>query len=533
MGEQPDALRALLHAVVSVSDTHDVSDVLQRVVSTACAITGARYGAFVVLDPSPRAIGALVTHGVSDEERELIARLPAGEGVLRLVLDASGPVRLLDVAAHPAFAGFPPGHPPVTTFLGVPVHDDGTLTGQLYLVDKADGSEFTPGDEDLLVTLAATAGGAIARARAHAASLRREGWLQASTEITNALLSQVRRGDAIAFIARRARQVAGADLALVLLRHDGELLVECVDGPGSRVAAGDRVTAQGAIGHVAAGGDAVRTLGDPGALALGVERALIAPLRTSTGALGVLVVATGRDVGVDPDDELSMVAGFAEQAAVALELAHAQADRARVAVFLDRDRIARDLHDLIAQRLYAVGLMLKVVERLEIDQEERVRRIEEIRDELDGAVKDLRRAIYSLHRGPGRGNLEGDVRDTVGAVTPSLGFAPSVSVTGPVGDVPEPVSDHLVAVLREALSNVARHAAATWASVVVEVGRDVVLTVTDDGRGYSGGPDGSGLPNARHRAASLGGTCMIGATGGRGTRLRWRVPVSAAAVLDT
>ena len=221
-----------------------------------------------------------------------------------------------------------------------------------------------------------------------------------------------------------------------------------------------------------------------------------------------------------------MAAGFAEQAALALELARAQTDRARLAVYEDRDRIARDLHDVVVQRLFAVGLSLRTMSRRTLPEDEQLRRIDQAVDDLDATVKELRRSIFQLHRRPGEGDLRADLEGIVAAARTPLGFMPEFSVEGPVESVPDLVVPHLLAVLREALSNAARHAGATAVDVRLTVGDEIVLTVVDDGRGLDGAGRRGGLVNMERRADSLGGACVIATVPSGGTSVNWRVPAT-------
>jgi len=216
---------------------------------------------------------------------------------------------------------------------------------------------------------------------------------------------------------------------------------------------------------------------------------------------------------------------FAAQVSLVLEVAESQEDRARLAVFEDRDRIGRDLHDLVIQRLFAVGLTLENTSRLA--GEGRVAdRISAAVDQLDVTIKDIRRTIFELGNPRRAADLRDEINETVAAVVPSLGFKPQVRTMGAVhSGVSDEVRAHLLAVLHEALSNVARHALATSVTVVLEVSGDqVVLTVADDGRGLRGAHTGNGLRNMHERAEKLGGTCELGPAGDTGTRVVWQVP---------
>jgi signal transduction histidine kinase len=523
-----DRLHALLEAVVAVTADLELPAVLERIVATACDLSGARYGALGVLDPHRRRLREFVTFGISNEDRAAIGPLPTGHGVLGVLIHDPRPLRLEDIREHPKSSGFPPHHPVMRTFLGVPVRVQDAVFGNLYLAEKEGAEGFSESDEEIVVALAAAAGIAIEKARLYEESRRRERWLAAAAEITNALLTEVRRLDALALVAARARDVSDVDVAAILLRSEEGLVVEVVDGDRSPLRAGDTIEATGPVADAAAGRGPVVLEPDDDA-ALGMAQTVLVPMRSATGTVGVLVLGRhpGRDVTVTEQD-IVMASAFAEQAALALELARGQSDRARLAVYEDRDRIARDLHDLVVQRIFAVGLSLRTMTTRSLDQAEQARRIGQAVDDLDLTVKELRRSIFQLHSRPGEGDLRADLEAIVSAARSSLGFMPEFSIEGPASAVPDPAVRHLVAVLREALSNVARHAKASTATVDIVIGADLELSVTDDGVGMEGATRRSGLANMSDRAEALGGHCAFREAPGGGTVVRWVVPLSGA-----
>ena len=251
-----DRLRGLLDAVVGIASDLDLDSVLERIVRAACQLADARYGALGVLRPGPdRRLREFVTHGLTDEQRARIGDLPRGHGILGVIIDSPEPLRLNTLGDHPRSFGFPPNHPPMSTFLGVPIRIRDKVFGNLYLTEKQSGDGFTTDDEEIVVGLAAAAGVVIENARLYKEAARRERWLEAAAEITAALLGAVRRDEALGLVADRAREVAGADVAAVLLRHqDGRLLVEVTSGPLPDDAAGTEVptvgTVAGAVLHI-------------------------------------------------------------------------------------------------------------------------------------------------------------------------------------------------------------------------------------------------------------------------------------------
>jgi signal transduction histidine kinase len=306
-------------------------------------------------------------------------------------------------------------------------------------------------------------------------------------------------------------------------------VVEVADGVGTDSLPGTLLQRSGPLASVLDEGTSVVVAGHE--VGLGdLGSVLVVPMRAASGLVGALAVGIDarRGAAMIAQDE-QMTIGFAQQAALTLEIARAQSDRARLAVYEDRDRIGRDLHDLVVQRIFAVGLSLRNVGRLDLPPEERNRRIAQAVDDLDATVKDVRRSIFQLHTRPGEGDLRADLEGIVASAQMTLGFVPDFSAHGSLRSVPDAVVPDLVAVLRESLSNAARHAAATRVEVCVEADEDeVTLTVTDDGRGIGASTRRSGLANIHDRAAVHGGTCVLtsGEPSGRGTRVEWRVPVN-------
>lgn len=525
-GTADSRLQALLQAVVSVNTEVELPVVLETIVSTACGLVGARYGALGVVASRSQSLSEFVTYGISAEQRAEIGPLPTGRGVLGVLIHEPEPLRLVDVSEHPQSSGFPANHPTMKSFLGVPIHVHGEVFGNLYLSEKTGGAAFTSSDEDIVVALAAAAGTAIYKAKLLVAARRRTRWLDAAAEITNAFLHQTPRGESLRLLCVRAREVAEVDVASILLGSPETLVVEVVDGPKAKIYEGDEIVAAGPLADVMNGQVATLVDGAGWGSQFALEQTILAPMRSSDTVVGVLVLGLhGQTERFEFDNEVTMAAGFAEQAALALQLAVAESDRVRLEIYQDRDRIARDLHDLVVQRLFAVGLSLRTMTRDTMPRDEQLRRIEQGVDDLDATVKELRRSIFRLHSRPGEGDLRADLEDVVLASRSSLGFMPEFLVEGTVASVPEAVAGNLIAVLRESLSNAARHAEASSvvASLVVSEER-VMLTITDDGRGVSDAPHRGGLANMKERAATLGGSCFVDSPQGSGTTVTWTVP---------
>ena len=534
-----ERLRVLLDAVVGIAGDLDLDSVLERIVRVSCQLADAQYGALGVLGSGPdRRLKQFITHGLTAEQRAAIGDLPRGHGILGVIIDSPEPLRLQRLADHPQSYGFPAHHPPMGTFLGVPVRIRDQVFGNLYLTEKQSGDGFTVEDEEIVTALAAAAGVVIENARLYEESAQRQRWLEAAAEITAALLGQVQREKALELVADRAREVARADSAAVLLRdEDGHLAVEVLAGDVARepveslalppLSAAAPVLDEGRT-VLLHGAEIEAGLADLGLVpTAGVHRLahlLLLPLGADGPADGMLMMTWSDADGLRAGD-VAMLEAFAEQAALALTVAQAQQDRGRLAIFEDRDRIGRDLHDLVIQRLFAVGLTLDNAARM-ATRPEVAERITGAVDDIDATIKDIRRTIFELSAPARSSDLRSELAEVVEAATPALGFGARLHTDGPVDSVvPESVRPHLLAVVRETLSNAARHAQATDVAVRLEVADEVVLTVTDNGSGYVDTGRRSGLRNMAERAESLGGWFEVARAGpDGGTVATWRVP---------
>jgi len=532
-----ERVRALLDAALAVGGELDLHPTLQRIVESAATLASARYVALGVLNRDGDGLVDFITYGITEEQRARIGPLPRGHGLLGLLISDSRPIRVADLAEHQAAFGFPEHHPPMRSFLGVPVRVRDRVFGNLYLTEKQGSGDFTREDEEAVVALAAAAGVAVEHARLFEQVRRRERWLAATAEIQRMLLGRVDRADALALVAARARETAGADLCVVVLEQDdGQLLVEAVDG-SSEGLVGTPLPRYGGLADVVDRGTTVRLAEGAEATGLeGVAAAMLVPLTGPGGAGGALVVgwSSAQGDGWLEDPDVKALEGFAAQVAMALDRAQAQEDRSALAVLADRDRIARDLHDLVIQRLFATGLSLQGATRQVADADV-ASRLGAVVQDLDQTIRDIRGTIFELGRNDDVPDLRGQIRDVVAGAEGTLGFRPRLTLHGPLDTaVPEPVRPHLVAVLIETLSNAARHAQAGQVEVRVAVegtgaNASVVATVSDDGKGFSGSRKESGLRNLRDRAASVGGSCEIEPGVGAGTVVRWRAPLDGSA----
>ncbi|ASW54405.1 GAF domain-containing sensor histidine kinase [Plantactinospora sp. KBS50] len=533
-----ERLRALLDAVVGISTDLDVWSTLRRIVAAACDLVGARYGALGVIGPDRTQLRNFIVHGIDEELQAEIGDLPHGRGVLGLLIEDPKPLRMPDITRHPSSYGFPAHHPPMHSFLGVPVRIRDQVFGNLYLAEKQGAVEFTEDDEEIVVALAAAAGVAIENARLYALAHRRERFLAAAAEITGVLLGEVRRTDALSLVARRAREVAEARLVLVLLYdEDAErFTVEVVESATG--------APEGLLGAVLPAADTTFTESVSARRHLLLDDlatsahwpvpvldgpAVVVPLTAAETLHGVLVLAPEPDRGAPSDEDLALLTSFAGQAALALERARGQEERELLVVLEDRERIARDLHDVVIQRLFATGLQLQSAAPL-AGRADIAKRINAAVDDLDTTIRDIRRTIFEL-RTPMSATLRTEIRETLEEAAALLGYRPALDLTGPVDSaIPDELRADLLAVLREALSNAVRHAQAGHVQVAVAVhdGR-VSVTVRDDGVGTDPAAARSGLVNLAERAHQHGGTFEIARAEPRGTEVCWTVPLDAGA----
>ncbi|MEU0439274.1 GAF domain-containing protein [Streptomyces sp. NPDC006186] len=535
-----DRVHSLLEAVLSVGRELDLEQALRSIVEAAAALVDAEYAALGVIGPDGRRLSAFHTVGVTEQQIARIGHYPEGHGILGELIRHPEPLRLAKLSQHPASYGFPPHHPPMNTFLGVPIRVRDQVFGNLYLTEKRGGLQFDEEDESVLSTLAVAAGVAIDNARLYEESRLRERWLRATAEITHGLMSGAERAEVLGLLAERAREITGAALAAVAMPVEDtqSLSVELATGTEAELHRGLVLPVDGSLM-----GEAFRTaapvtsedivtdqrVGAGPTRFTGLGPAVAVPVGTGVeGVRGVVLLVREAGQTAFSDKEIEPLQGFAAQAAVAMELADRRRDAEEIAVLQDRDRIARDLHDLAIQRLFATGMTLQSAGRF-IEHQEAAERVVRAVDDLDETIKIIRSTIFGLRSrdGSARSGLRARVVRAVGEAAPVLGFAPSVRMEGLIDThVSRETADHLMAVLSEALTNIARHARADRAAVALETdGREIRLTVTDNGVGLPEGGRRSGLRNMAERAEQLGGALHTRSPDGGGTELEWRVPV--------
>jgi signal transduction histidine kinase len=532
-----DRVHALLEAVVSVGSDLDLETVLRRIVETATTLVDASYGALGVVGQEHTLL-QFIPVGLSEEEIARIEHWPHGLGLLGLLIKDARPLRLRRISDHPESYGFPPGHPPMGTFLGVPIRVRDEVFGNLYLTEKRGGGEFDEEDEAVVIALATAAGVAVENARLYEESRSRETWLQASSEVTTSLLSGADPRQVLSVVAARAHRMSDADVVLMLLPDASRetLVVEVVEGEGAEELEGTSIELSSTLagdaftrGEVVSSAD-LQSAPFPNSplRRLGYGPALVVPLGDAPSVRGLLMLAkrSGRLPFSGAAEQ--MLRAFAGQAAVALELAEARRDAERLGLLEDRDRIARDLHDVVIQRLFATAMTLMSTLRL-VERPEAAKKVQYAIDELDETIRQIRSSIFALQGShtDAPPSLRRQIVELVEGAGSHLGFMPGLRMEGRLDtEVPETAAEHVVAVLREALSNVVRHSHATRAEVSVEVvAGGLTLLVSDDGVGLGEGGRRSGLRNIEERAGRLGGSVELESAEEGGTRLCWRIPL--------
>jgi signal transduction histidine kinase len=530
--EGRDRLDGLVEAMLAVTSGLELDDTLRTIVHTAIELVDARYGALGVRGHGHELV-EFVYEGIDEEMREQIGHLPEGRGVLGVLIDDPKPIRLENISDHAASVGFPANHPPMKTFLGVPVRIRDKVFGNLYLTEKAGGQPFSEDDEVLVQALAAAAGIAIDNARLYEQSKARQSWIEATRDIGTELLSGADPATVFRLIAAEALQLSNAMTTLVAVPDDAEVPADEVTDLVVVATAGDML-AQGSLTIPVAEtsiGEAFlrRTPGRFDSIDIDIDidgagPALVLPLRATDTVAGVLVALRREGAYQFTAEQLDMMSAFADQAALAWQLASTQRRMRELDILTDRDRIARDLHDHVIQRLFAVGLSLQgTIPRARSAEVQQ--RLSDCVDDLQQVIQEIRTAIFDLHgAASGTTRLRQRVDEAVAQFS-SPDLRTTVQFVGPLSVVDAGLADHAEAVVREAVSNAVRHADATTLTVSVVVEDEFCIEVVDNGRGIPDVITGSGLTNLRKRAEEVGGEFTIQNAPGGGTALRWSAPL--------
>ncbi len=530
--EGRDRLDGLLDAMLVVTSGLELDETLRTIVHTAIEMVDARFGALGVRGQDHELV-EFIYEGIDEAMRERIGHLPEGRGVLGVLIDDPKPIRLDNISKHAASVGFPKNHPPMRTFLGVPVRIRDEVFGNLYLTEKAGGQPFSEDDEVLVQALAAAAGIAIENARLYERSKIRQSWIEATRDIGTELLSGTDPARVFRLVADESRQLSGAELTLVAIPDDPdvpsaetqELVVAATAGEGPASTLHSISVAGTAVGQAFI----QRTPGKYDSIDLPLDigetgPALVLPLRATDAVAGVLVAL--RPAGSTPfsDDQLDMMAAFADQAALAWQLANTQRQKRELDVLTDRDRIARDLHDHVIQRLFAVGLALQgTIPRARTPEVQG--RLTDCVDDLQEVIQEIRTAIFDLHGAHAGVTRLRQRLDEAIAQFADPKMRTSVQFSGPLSVIDAGLADHAEAVVREAVSNAVRHADATTLAIGVTVEDELCIEVVDDGRGIEGDVTGSGLVNLKQRADDIGGSFTVETVPTGGTKVKWCAPL--------
>jgi signal transduction histidine kinase len=535
-----DQMEQLLRLIVEIGSDLDLDATLRRIVRAARDLTSAPYGALAVRDPDGTLI-SFVHDGIDADTVRRIGPLPVGKGVLSVSLLETPALRLDDLGRHPAAVGFPEHHPPMQAFLGVPITIRGAVFGNLYLTHDEPGRLFSESDEVAGRALALAAAVAIDNAQLFERERTSVKWIDASREITTALLSGVEQsGSPLQLIAERARALTEAEQAIVLVPADADLPADEIDtlvvsaavGLNAAEVLGQRVPVDGSTtGSVFRSGEPLITesLSYPiqAFTDVGQRSAIVMPLRTSNEVAGVIAVA--RSSGRPPFDGsyLELVSDFATHAAIALMLASGREHARQLTIVAERERIAHDLHDHVIQRLFAAGMDLQgTVARAR--SPEIADRLNRTLDDLQAIIEEIRTTIFRL-----KSPLEHDdsfrprIQRVVTDLTENRNIATTVRMQGPITAVGGELAEHAEAVIAEAVSNAVRHSGAARLTVEVSVDDMLTVDVVDNGCGIrDDNPRHSGLANMTYRAEQVGGNCEISSSPNGGTRVRWTAPLS-------
>ena len=509
------ALRDLLEAVLLVGQGIELDQALQRIVEIAAGTLDARYCAVGVRGPE-LSLQAFVHTGISPEVRARMGRLPVGRGVLGELLHHPEVLRIRRLCDHPASVGFPPHHPPMDTFLGAPIIVRGEVFGSIYLTEKQSEPEFTALDEKLVAVLAVAAGIAVDNARSFESAQTRIRWMQLLADRGSEPLRGVDLGETLAGMCCDMATLTGATDVYIVV--DGELAAQT----------GDTVDVEGIDTVVEAAGGAltVRAMHvDRPWLRDGAEWVTVQPIQSAPGRFRAIVLTHVERRYWTAEEETGLV-GVARVASLAAAYADQQQLARDLEVLEDRHRIARDLHDLVIQRLFAIGMSMQTMKARPDDLDART---DQVIADLDATIAQIRTSIFDLQGLPGHDGertLRRRVLDVVAELAAHVPITPSVAFAGPVDTiVPESLAPHIEAVLREGLSNALRHAGAQRIGVRILASDELTVEVSDDGRGIPPHVARSGLHNLERRADECDGTFSVVSTPGSGTTLTWIAPL--------
>ncbi len=535
-----DRMRALVEAGIALTSELSLDAVLQKLIETAAALTGARYAALGVLDPTGSRLERFVTTGIDAETHARIGDLPTGRGILGVLIRDARPLRLHEIAEDPRSVGFPPGHPPMGSFLGVPVALRGVSYGNLYLTEKESG-DFTQNDEEAVVLLAAQAAVAIENARLYESVTRWSAQLESLNEIGLALVSEFELAPLLQTIATRLRGLLAADSVSIALPHGEGLRVEAAAGGGADGVIGMLIPPRSKTMRVLERRRSERVdsiLDDPEidqdtARRMHMVTGLYVPLVLRGDAIGVITVQDkqGPDLRFSSDD-VRVAEGFAQRAAVAVDLSRRVArdalQRVVSAQEQERRRLARELHDETGQALTSILLGLRTIEEAK-GEAELNDALSEVRDLVRATLQDVRQLAVELRpKALDDFGLVAALERLTSSFEEQTGISMEFQSTLPSTRLSPEIETAMYRIVQEALTNIVKHSRAGRVSIVV--GRKegaVSVVVEDDGVGFDPArtrEEGLGLIGMRERVALLGGRLTIESRPGAGTTFVAEVP---------
>jgi signal transduction histidine kinase len=542
--DQLNRLRVLVDAGIALSSELSLDALLQRITETAAEITGARYAALGVIDKTGQALERFRTTGIDAETHAAIGDLPHGRGILGVLIRDAEPLRLHDIADDPRSVGFPPNHPPMKSFLGVPIVLRGVAYGNLYLTEKAGGQDFTDEDSELSQLLAAQAAVAIENARLYESSTRWLRQFESLNEVGNALSSELELGPLLALVARRLQELVDAKLVLIALPEGDVLRVAAAEGESSFGVAGMELALGGSkAGRVLDRGRSERIdslLDDPevdqqATRRLGVHSALYVPLLVRGRPIGIVIAHDKHGPSpVFSEDDLRLAESLGSRAAIAVDLSErvSQDSVRRVveAQELERTRLARELHDETGQALTSILLGLKPLEQSAESAEAR-EALESVRELVISTLQNVRRLAVELRPSAlDDFGLVSAVERLTETFREQSGLP--VDLESQLGEarLPSDAETTLYRVIQEALTNVIKHADAKRVSILLQRKKSTaVAVVEDDGSGFDPSDaraDALGLVGMRERVSLAGGRLLIESTPGSGTTVVAEVPSS-------
>ncbi|WP_197507890.1 GAF domain-containing protein [Mycobacterium sp. 852014-52450_SCH5900713] len=533
-----DQMEQLLRVILEIGAGLDLDATLHRIIGAARRLASAPYGALAIRDPEGNLL-SFVHEGMDADTVAKIGHLPVGKGLLSLSVMDTPALRMDDLTSHPAAVGFPEHHPPMRGFLAVPITIRGTVFGNLYLTHVEPQRTFSESDEVAARALAFAAAIAIDNAQVFERERTAAKWMEASREITTALLSSAEpHRRPLQLIAERARALTDAEQAIVLVPADPDLPDDEVDtlvvsaavGVHAAEVVGQQVPVEGSTsGAVFRSGEALitETLRYPiqAFTDVGQRPAILMPLRARDEVVGVIAIARGSHEAPFDDSYLDLVSDFATHAAMALVLASARDDARQLTILAERERIAHDLHDHVIQRLFAAGMDLQGT-LARARSPEVADRLNRTLDDLQTIIEEIRTTIFQLKSPSGKNDFRQRIQQVVADLTENRDIVTTVRMHGPMTAVGGELADHAEAVSTEAVSNALRHSGASRLTVEISVADMFVLDIVDNGSGIPhGNTRRSGLANMKRRAERLGGACEITGPPEGGTRVHWVAPL--------